>query len=96
MAWSYRRDTRPNTNQSLLEKRINYVEENTITKVYISTGIPTRIVETCFCWENLGSAGNLSICLNFKVFSFVMSCNNKKVGAIFGCHITFCGITEYL
>ena len=66
------------------------------TKVYISTGIPTRVVGTYFCGENLGSAGNLSICFNFKVFSFVMSCNNKKDGAIFGYHITFCVITQYL
>ena len=65
-------------------------------KVYISTGIPTRVVGTCFCGENLGNAGNLSICFNFKVFSFVMSCNNKKVVAIFGCYITFCAITQYL
>ena len=64
-----------------------------IIKVYISTGIPTRVVGTCFCGENLGSAGNLSICFNFKVFSFVMTCNNKKYGAISGCHITFCAIT---
>ena len=66
------------------------------TKVYITTGIPTRVVGTCFCGENLGNAGNLSICVNFKVFSFVMKCNNKKDGAIFGCHMTFCAITEYL
>ena len=65
------------------------------SKVYISTGIPTRVVGTCFCGGNLGSAGNLSICLDFKVFSFVMTCNNKD-GAIFGCHITFCAITQYL
>ena len=65
-------------------------------KVYIPTGIPTRIVGTCFCGENLGSAGNLSICVNFKVFSFVMTCNNKKDGAIFGGHITVCAITQCL
>ena len=65
-------------------------------KVYLSTGIPTRVVGTCFCGENLGSAGNLSICFNFKFISFVISCNNNKDGAIFGCHITFCAITQYL
>ena len=32
--------------------------------------------------------------MNFKDFSFVMTCNNKKDGAIFGCHITFCAITS--
>ena len=42
------------------------------------------------------AAGNLSICVNFKVFSFVMMYNNKKNGAIFGCHITFCVITQYI
>ena len=66
------------------------------SKVYISTGIPTRVVGTCLCAGNLGSAGNLSICLNFKVFLFVMTCNNKKYGTVFGCHITFCAITQYL
>ena len=65
-------------------------------KVYIKTGIPTRVVGTRFCGENLGSAGNLSTCINFKVFSFVMTCNNKKDGTIFGCHITFCVITQYV
>ena len=44
----------------------------------------------CFCWEAWEAAGILSICANFTVFSFVMAYNNKKVGAIFGCHITFC------
>ena len=32
-------------------------------------------------------AGILSICVNFTAFSFVMAYNNKKVSAIFGCHI---------
>ena len=54
-----------------------------LIKVYISTGIPTRVVWTCFCWGNLGSAGNLPICFNFKVFSFVMASSNK----IICCHI---------
>ena len=34
----------------------------------------------------------LSIC----VFSFVMAYNNKKVGAICGCHIIFCVQNQYL
>ena len=38
------------------------------------------------------AAGTLSIC----VFSFVMAYNNKKVGAICGCHITFCVQTQDL
>ena len=36
----------------------------------------------------------LSIGVNFKVFSFVMAYDNKKVGDIFGYHITFCVITQ--
>ena len=66
------------------------------TKVYISTGIPTRVVGTCFCGEAREADSNLPIWVNFKDFSFVMTCNNKKDGAIFGCHITFCAITQYL
>ena len=31
------------------------------SKVYITTGIPTRVVGTCFCGENLGTASNLSL-----------------------------------
>ena len=76
--------------------RNGFREEIGLPKVYITTGIPTRVVGTCFCGENLGSASNLSICFNFKLFSFVMTCNNKKYGAIFGCHITFCAITQYI
>ena len=47
------------------------------------------------CWnvflrgKFLEAASNLSISFNFKVISFVMTYNNKKDGAIFGCHITF-------
>ena len=60
----------------------------TAVKVYISTCIPTRVVGTCFCGEAREADSNLPIWVNFKVFSFVMTCNNKKDGAIFGCHIT--------
>ena len=84
----------------LVNKLIGYADDSTlmavVPKVYISTGIPTRVVGMCLCRGNLGSAGILSICFNFKVFSFVMTCNNNKDGAIFGCRITFCAITQYL
>ena len=32
-----------------------------IIKVYITTGVPTRVVGTCFCEENLEAANNLPI-----------------------------------
>ena len=66
------------------------------SKVYITTGIPPRVVEMCFCGENLEAASNLPTCFNFKVVSFVLKCNNKKDGTIFLCHITFCAIIQYL
>ena len=44
--------------------------------LYITTCIPTRIVRTCFCAENLEAASNIPIWVNFKVFSFVMAYNN--------------------
>ena len=84
----------PTLSERLSELNTNFSAVS--TKVYISTGIPTRVVGTCFCGKNLGSADNLSICFYFKVFSFVMTCNNKKDGAISGCHITFCAITQYI
>ena len=77
-------------------KLMGYADDSTLIKVYTTTGIPTRVVGTYFCGKNLEAASNLSICVNFKVFSFVMAYNNKKVGEIFGCHITFCVQTQYL
>ena len=37
-----------------------------ITKVYIATGIPTRVVGTCFCGENLGSIQKPIYLLQFQ------------------------------
>ena len=34
------------------------------------------------------SAGILSSCINFPVFSLVMASNNKSFCAVFGCHVT--------
>ena len=59
------------------------VYETLLSKVELYT------VGTRFCTEareRLGSYRFASI----VVFSFVMAYNNKKIGAIFGCHITFC------
>ena len=40
------------------------------------------------------AASNLSICINFLVLSFVMTYNNKKFVAIFGCNVTFVSQTS--
>ena len=65
---------------------------------WIRTGILIlpELLERVSAGKILEAASNLSICFNFKVFSFVMTYNNKKDGAIFGCHITFCVIAQNL
>ena len=66
-------------------------------KVYITTGIPKMYLPELLERVSAGKvASSLLICVNFKVFSFLMMYNNKKDGAIFGRHITFCAITQYL
>ena len=35
--------------------------------------------------EVMEANSNLSSCINFTVFSFVMAYNNKNVGGLFGC-----------
>ena len=59
-------------------------------------GIPTGVVGTCFCGENLGGGQQPINRRQFQSLSFVIMYNNKKDGAIFGFHITFCVITQYL
>ena len=44
----------------------------------------------CFCEEAREAAGILYRFALIFVFSFVMTNNNEKVGAIFGWHVTFC------
>ena len=39
--------------------------------------------------EVLEANSNLSICINFTVILFVMAYNNKNVGGLFGCNVTF-------
>ena len=46
--------------------------------------------------EVLKADSNLSICINFTVFSFVMAYNNKKVGALFGCNVAVCVSNQHL
>ena len=40
-------------------------------------GIPTKVVGTCFCGENMDAASNLSICVNFSLL-IVMTYNDIK------------------
>ena len=50
----------------------------------------SELLERVSVGKTFEADSNLPICVNFKVFSFVMTYTNKKDGAIFGCHITFC------
>ena len=44
--------------------------------------------------EVLKADSNLSSCINFPVFSFVMAYNNKNVGDVFVCNVTFVSQTS--
>ena len=39
---------------------------------------------------------DLSGCINFTVFSFVMAYNNKNVGGLVGCNFTLCVPIQHL
>ena len=63
---------------SILEnKLIGYADDSTlmavVPRVYITTGIPTRVVGTCFFGENLES-GQLTI--DLLQFQSLLICNN--------------------
>ena len=49
-----------------------------------------ELLERVSAGEVLEADSNLSSCINFIVFSFVMTYNNKNVGGLFGCNFTFC------
>ena len=76
-------DREPNM-QGLIETRSDIIYQCIYNDRYTY-----RVVGTCSAGKILEAATNLSICVNFKVFSFVMTYNNKKDDAIFRCHITF-------
>ena len=78
------------TYKSTVERRLCYARY-ILQQVYLP-----ELLERVFAGKILEVASNLSIFVNFKVFSFVMEYNNKKVGGIFGYHITFCVQTQYL
>ena len=61
-----------------------------LSKVYLP-----ELLERVSAGKAQEAAGTLSICVNFTVL-FVMAYNNKKVGAIFLCHITFCGQNQLI
>ena len=44
--------------------------------------------------EVLQADSNLSTCINFTVFSYVMAYNNKNVGGLFGCYLLFVSQTS--
>ena len=48
------------------------------------------LLELVFSEEDVEADSELSICINYTVFLFVMAYNNKKVGPTFGCHVTYC------
>ena len=55
-----------------------------------------ELFERVSAGEVLDSNCNLSICINFTVFSFAMAYNNKNVGGLFGCNVTFCVPNQHL
>ena len=55
-----------------------------LSKVYLPV-----LLERVSAGEVLEVDSNLSTCINFKVFSFVMAYNNKNVGGLFRCNFTF-------
>ena len=56
-----------------------------LSKVYIP-----ELLERVSAGEVFEANNNLSICINFTVFSFLMAYNNINVGGLFGCNFTFC------
>ena len=44
-----------------IDVKLKIQERISVTKVYISTGIPTRVVGTCFCGEARDADSNLPI-----------------------------------
>ena len=44
-------------------------------------------------WE---ANSNLSVCINFTVFSFLMVYNDRNIGGLFECHVTFCVPKQHL
>ena len=55
-----------------------------------------QLLERVSAGEVLEADSNLSTCINFTVFSFVMAYNNKNVGGLFGCNGTFCVPNQHL
>ena len=62
-----------------------------LSKVYLP-----ELLERVSAGEVLEVDSNLSICINFTVFSFVMAYNNKNVGCPFGCNFTLCVPNQHL
>ena len=59
-------------------------------KVYESSKVYLpELLERVSVEEVLDANGNLSICINFTVFSFIMAYNNKNVGSLFGSNVIF-------
>ena len=56
-----------------------------LSKVYLP-----ELLEHVSAGEVLEADSNLSTCINFTVFSFIMAYNNKNAGGLFACNFTFC------
>ena len=63
----------------------------TLSKIHL----PDLLERVSVC-EILEADSNLSTCINFTVFSFVMAYNNKNVVGLFGCNFTFCAPNRHL
>ena len=67
------------------------------TKVYVTYKIHLpELLERVSAGEVLEADSNLSTCIKFSVFPVVMAYNNKIVGGLFGCNVTFCVPNQHL
>ena len=55
-----------------------------------------ELLERVSAGEVLEADSDLLSSVYFALFSFVISYNNKKVGALFGCNVTFCVPNQHL
>ena len=62
-----------------------------LSKVYLP-----ELLERVSAGEALEADSNLSTCINFTVFSFVIPLSHKNTGDLFGCNFTFCVPNQHL
>ena len=84
----------PTLRERLSELNTNFSAVSTKVYIYQQVYLP-ELLERVSAGKILEAPATYRSA-SISVFSLVMTCNNKKDGAIFGYHITFCAITQYL